>query len=473
MLVADLLFVPTGLLGAAFLTRQLGPDGYGRLTLATTLAAWAEWMILSAFAQATIKFVGEAHDWRPAGAAALRVQVVTASGGALALWLLAGAIARLLNEPALVTYLRLFALGIPAVALAAVHRQILIGRGGFTQGALVTAARWTSRLLLMVLLVELGLSVSGAILGTIGSSLIEVAIARLYVRPSFLSGLTFPVRRLWAYALPLFFFALSARVFSNLDLLLLKMLGGTAAQAGIYGAAQNLAALPLLVVLPLNPLLLSALSRTRRERGERAGRDIIGNAMRGVIGLLPFVCVIVGAAREIVTFLFGSSFLPVAPLLSVLIFGALARSVVIITTTMMTAAGKPAWTAAVSVPLVPLAIAGHLWSIPRWGALGASFVTAALSVLAALAGLLVVYRLWSLLPRVATVLRALVLCVPAYSMAAVWSVPGALLFVKLPAIGLLVLLGFLVLGEFSGSEVALARSLLSRRALSQPKPGEA
>jgi hypothetical protein len=54
-----------------------------------------------------------------------------------------------------------------------------------------------------------------------------------------------------------------------------------------------------------------------------------------------------------------------------------------------------------------------------------------------------------------------------------WPAPGALLFVKLPAIGLLVLIGFLVLGEFSGSEIALARSLLSRRALSQPKPGEA
>jgi O-antigen/teichoic acid export membrane protein len=323
------------------------------------------------------------------------------------------------------------------------------------------------------LLVELGLSVSGAILGIIGSSLIEAAIARLYVRPSFLGGFRFPVRQLWAYALPLFLFAFSVRVFSNLDLMLLKILGGTAAQAGIYGAAQNLATLPLLVVLPLNPLLLSALSRTRRERGERAGRDIIGNAMRGVIGLLPFVCVIVGAAREIVSFLFGSNFLPVAPLLSVLILGVLARSVVVVTTTMMTAAGKPAWTAALSVPLVPLAIAGHLWSIPRWGALGASFVTAVLSMLAALAGLLVVYRLWGLLPRVATVLRALVLCVPAYSMAAVWPTPGALLFVKLPAIGLLLLLGFLVLGEFSGSEIALARSLLSRRALSQEKPREA
>jgi O-antigen/teichoic acid export membrane protein len=472
-LLADALFVPTGLLTAAFLTRQLGPQGYGWLSLATVVTAWAEWIMLSAFTRATIKFVGEADDWRPIGATALRLQLLSGGSGGLILWLLAGPIAELLKEPALVTYLRLSALGIPAVAVAAAHRQILIGLGAFTHSALATSARWTARLVLIVVLVELGLSVSGAILGIIGASLIEVAVARVYVRPSWLRGSAFPVGRLWEYAVPLFLFALSLRVFSNLDLLFLKMLGGTAAQAGIYGAAQNLAMLPGFLVLALSPLLLSTLSRALRDQAGRTPREICSNAMRAVIGLLPLVCIIAGAAPEVVGFVFGSRFLPVAPLLSVLIVGALARSFITVTTTILTAAGKPSWTSALTAPLVPLAIVGHLLLIPRFGPLGAASVTTLLSGLGGFAGFLAVHRLWGVLPPGATVLRSVLLSVPAYTAAVVWPAAGPMLFVKLSALGLMVVLGFLVLGEFNSVEIALARSLLSWRVLSEQKPGRA
>jgi O-antigen/teichoic acid export membrane protein len=469
VLLADALFVPTGLLTAAFLTRQLGPEGYGWLSLAAAVTTWIEWIILSAFTRATIKFVGEAHDWRPVGMTALRLHLMVGGGGGLLLWLLAGPIAMLLKDPRLVTYLRLFALEIPVVALVTVHRQLLVGLGEFTQTALASSAHWVSRLVLVVVLVELGLSVSGAILGIIGSSVIEVAVARVYVRPPLLGRSTFPVGRLWEYAVPLFLFALSLRLFSNLDLFFVKMLGGTAAQAGIYGAAQNLAMLPGFLVVAVSPLLLSTLSRALRDHGGRTPREICTNAMRAVIGLLPFVCIVVGAAPEIVVFVFGSRFLPVAPLLSVLIIGALARASITVTSTILTAAGKPSWTSALTAPLLPLAIAGHLLVIPRFGPLGAASVTTLLSGLGALVGFLAVRRLWGILPPAATVLRSLLLSVPAYGTAVAWTTPGPLLFVKLSAIGLMVLLGFLMLGEFSSAEIALARSLLSWRTLFQQK----
>lgn len=471
-LLADALFVPTGLLAAAFLTRQLGPEGYGQLTLAIAITTWAEWLILSAFARATIKFVGEAPDWRPVGSTALRLHVMAGGASGLLLCILAGPIAAFLSEPALVMYLRLFGLGIPAVALAAVHREILVGRGQFSQSALATSGRWISRLVLTVVLVELGLSVSGAILGVIGASVVEVAVARLYVRPTWLNGAAFPAGRLWQYAVPLFLFALSVRVFGSVDLLLLKALGGTAAQAGIYGGAQNLAMLPNFAAVAMSPLLLSTLSRALRDHGGGAARKVGGMAMRAVIGLLPITCIIVGAAPEIVAFLFGPQFSPAAPLLSVLIFGVVARATFTVSTTILIAAGKPRWTAGLTAPLVPLAIAGHLLAIPRFGPLGASLVTTVLSTAEALAGFIAVYRLWRLLPPRATILRSVALCAPAYAAALLWPAPGPLLFVKLPLIGLTVVLGFFLLGEFSPVELALARSVLSWRTLAPQPPGE-
>jgi hypothetical protein len=107
--------------------------------------------------------------------------------------------------------------------------------------------------------------------------------------------------------------------------------------------------------------------------------------------------------------------------------------------------------------------------IPRFGPLGAAAVTTSLSGLGALVGFLAVHRLWGLLPPAATLLRSVSLSVPAYAAAVAWPTPGPALFVKLPALGLMVLLGFLILGEFSSAEIALARALLSWRALSEQK----
>ncbi|MBI3058601.1 MAG: oligosaccharide flippase family protein, partial [Deltaproteobacteria bacterium] len=228
---------------------------------------------------------------------------------------------------------------------------------GFRQRAFAGASHWIARLLLIVILVELGLSVPGAILGSIGASLVELAIGRFYVRPSLFHRTAFPVRQLWEYAAPLFLFAVSLRLYDRLDLLVLKVLGGSAEQVGIYGAAQNLTLVCGIFALSFSPLLLSALSRMLRRGDMRSAREMGQQAMRVVIGLLPFAGMTAGAALEIVALIFGPIFLPAAPLLAFLIFGALALVMISVATTILTAAGKPGWTFALAGPLVPLAIA--------------------------------------------------------------------------------------------------------------------
>ena len=205
--LAEALLVPTGFFITVFLTRRLGPEDYGLFTLAAVLVAWIESSIKSLFASTMVKFVGQAEDWRPVGATVAQLHLAASAGATLLLWLFASPIATLLDEPALATYLRLSALDIPLYSLARVHRNILVGIGDFRQRALVSAGRWITRLLLIVLLVELGFSVPGAILGSIGASLVELVIGRYYVRPSLFARANFPVRPLWGYAAPLFLFS--------------------------------------------------------------------------------------------------------------------------------------------------------------------------------------------------------------------------------------------------------------------------
>ena len=184
------------------------------------------------------------------------------------------------------------------------------------------------------------------------------------------------------------------------------------------------------------------------------------NALRATIGLLPLAGLTAGSAHELVSFVFGPKFLPTAPILALLIFGAVAMVTIWVTTAMLTAASKPGWAFALTGPLVPLAIMGHLMLIPRFGALGASLVTTIFASVGALATLLGVYRVLHVFPPIGTVCRSILSCGLAYGLASFWPAPGLLILLKFSVIGLIVVLVFVLLGEFSADEVTMARSVV-------------
>ena len=469
---AEVLILPTGLLLTIFLTRRLGPEVYGLFILGMMLAGWMEAIVTSIFARTTVRFVGRAEDWRPVGATVVRVHLVVSVGAALLLWALAPPIAAMFDEPRLVTCLRWFALDVPLFSLGRAHRSILIGLGGFRGRALMGISGAIARLLLMVVLVEMGFSLRGAIAGYIGASLVELVIGRLYVRPSLFRRSSFPIRQLWGYAAPLFLFAVTMRFHRRLDRLALKVLGAMTAQVGIYSAAKNLVRLPNILAMALSPLLLSTLSHMVRAGENDAAREMGRNAMRMVVLLLPFAALAAGAAREVIGLVFGVPFLPAAPLLVFLIFGAVASVMISVCTTILTAADKPNWPIGVAGPMLLLAAPSYWILIPRFGSAGAALVTTIVAVLGALGAMLAVYRVWRILPPAATWIRALLIGAVAYLLALVWPAPGFLVLIKLLVIAALIVGAFLAAREFSVGELAVIGSILRGRMKSGAPPSE-
>src|SRR3954447_16840323 len=422
--LAESLLIPTGLLTAAYLARRLGPEGYGLFMIAAALVAWIEWSLTALFSRASVKFVADAADWRPVGATILRIHLAASLPVALLLWLFSEPVARLLRMPEVSAYLRLFAADIPLFSLAQAHRNILVGLGNFTERALAAATRWVSRLVLVVLLVELGLSIQGAIWGSIGASLVELVVIRTFVRPAFSAPVSVPMAKLWGFAAPLLFSALALRFYDKLDLITLTALGGTAQQAGLYGAAQNLSILPGLFALSLSPVLLSALSRALRDGDGQLSRELSQLAMRGVVLLLPFAGLIAGSATEIVRLVFGTAFGPAAPLLSWLIFAALALVQVSVGTAILTAFGRPGLTFALTAPFPLLALLGYLLLIPRMGPAGAALVTTLSGTAMGLATVVAVIRVCQTPPPIGSVFRSTLLCAVAYSAGTLWATHG-------------------------------------------------
>jgi O-antigen/teichoic acid export membrane protein len=374
-----------------------------------------------------------------------------------------------MDEKALADYLRLFSLDIPIFGLAQCHRQLLIATGAFNERAYLSAARWIGRLVLIVVLVQLGLSVQGAIVGSILASCLEVIVGRYFIQVPIFGKSDFDSRRFWNYAASLSVSGLSMRTFDKLDILMLKLLGGTAAVAGFYGAAQNLSILPGIFALSFSPLLLSTLSRLLKDEDKSFAKEFIKDSIRLTVLLLPFGAIVVSSSQEIVRFFFGDRYIDAAPLLSFLIFSALCVSISSATTAIITASGKPHWTLLLVGPCVPIAIIGHFYLIPRFGALGASMVTTCLSVLLTIISMVVVYRMWHSLPSLATFIRVFIVSAIVYFAGAFWTAQGLYLILKLCILSLLVLGSYLLLREFSAEEIEIGRSfVLNRRRI---KPG--
>ena len=113
VLLAEALSFPSGILVAAYLTRRLGPSGYGLFALAASLVATIEWFIGSMLSRATIKLTAEADEWRGVAVSILRRHLLIGFGLGAATWAAAGQIGRGSIRPSSPPLVRLAAIQIP------------------------------------------------------------------------------------------------------------------------------------------------------------------------------------------------------------------------------------------------------------------------------------------------------------------------------------------------------------------------
>ena len=461
--IAEALILPTGFITAVFLARRLGPVGYGMFALASTVIVFAEWGCTAIFSNTTLKFISEAaDDWGPVATTVSRLYVLAGIAMAVLLFFLARPLALLFAEPAMVGHLQLFALDVPIVSLGSANINILLGRGCFQKRALISAGRWIARLILIILFVELGFSIAGAIMGSIGASVIELAISCLYVRLRFFSRSSFPARKLWGFVVPLFMNSLCIRLI-KLDLFALKALGATAAEVGFYGAATNLSIPPSLLSASLSPPLLSTLSGLLGQGQDEQATEIGRTAVRSAFWLLPFAVMTAGASSEIVDFIFGQTFLPAGPMLALLIFATVGLHAMGIANALLTASHRPGLTLVLAIPIVPLSFIGYLFVIPALGGIGAAAVMAAGACFIGFGTILIACRVWGIRCPSGDFLKCILCSLFAYGLTILWPASGWAVVVKVITIVVAILIAFLFLGLFTSHEKALLRSLLSMR----------
>lgn len=452
-MIGEGISLPAALVTAAVLTRGLGPEGYGRFTVAATLVTTLEWILVAVFAKVVIKFVAEAEDWHPVAATAFRTYVLAGAALGGSLWLAAGGIAAALSDPELAGHLRLFALEIPLFTAAMACRNILAGLGGYGQQAMAGAARWLGRMVFIVVFIQLGWAVQGAILGSIGGVLLGFLVGQAFVgRPTFGSA-EFPYRRLVQLAVPAFLLLLTVRLFDRVALLVLNALQGAGPEVGFYGAAQNLSMVTGVVAMTVTPILISTVGAARRADNEARAREIVGGALRASIAALPFAAIVAGSSGEVFRLLFGPEFAAAAPLGEWMAFVAVGLVIISVATSLLIAHGRLWGTLWLTGPLLPLSVLGHFVLIPRYGALGAAMVTTVTAFVGAAICVVSAHRVWQVPASFGTLLRSLGFSLAAFWLAAAWPAPGVLVVGKAAVLSVAVVAAFLLTGELSRDEI--------------------
>lgn len=459
---AQLVTLTSGFLTAFFLTRWLEPNGYGLYSLAVNLVIFVEQIIMAMFLRPSIKHVADAHDPIPVAATVIRLFACLGFGGAVAVALSANSLSKLFSEPGISTLLPLLAIEIALSSWSQGHIGILMGLGKYDQPALLGAIRWCTRLVLVVSLVAAGFSVEGAVLGCVLASLVEAILCRYMLCVPIFTASPMPVRAFFATTGALTFAGLAARLFVGIDLFMLKGLGVSTADVGIYAAVQIVSTAPIFLAAGSAQTLLSALSRALRAGKIDAATKTARTTLRVPFWLLPGAAIAAGSSTQLMELLFGELFAVGGPILALLVFASLALLELIFATSIVTASGHNR--RALRDVLVPLLIAipSHLMLIPRFGGLGAAAATTGACIIAMFFGLSSVHTIWRALPPFGSVVRCCIVAACFGVVSTSWNTSGFMLLTELTVLALLSFLALFLLGEFPHTDRAAFWSLFRR-----------
>jgi O-antigen/teichoic acid export membrane protein len=363
-----------------FLTRELGPAGYGTFALALSVTGLLRRASSGATSQAVARYVAERHGDTAAITGvlgmALRIRLLTAAAIAVALFVLAGPIADVYNAPELAWPLRGVAVAFFGQSVMNFIYTVFVAlRRAFSSFTVViseSAMEFTAS----VGLVLLGGGATGAAFGraigyTFGAALGLFMLGRVLGRSPLFGTPASPVgrREFVNYAGAMLIVSSASAVFAQLDVLLLGAFLTTTA-VGIYSAPLRLLAL---LGYPGYALAQGVAPRLARHPDEPPNLEALTRALGYVIILQAgLVALLLVWAKPIVLLALGPEFLESAEVLRALtpfvFLGGLAPLLI----SPLNYAGEGRRRIPISIATVLVAAGIYVVLIPEIGVLGAA-----------------------------------------------------------------------------------------------------
>lgn len=375
LMCSQVIFLASGLAVNFGLARLLGVAEYGSFGLVMSVLVVVELFVITGIPEVMQKFGGE----RPEAMAqlvkqTLRWQMLYTVLVFAAFELSAPLLAQWFRDPSLTPLLRIAGFDIIVYGLYKYFLGVQNGLHRFAQYTRLGITYSLSRVAAILLLVWLGFSVQGALIGNMIASAAALLLALMFYRPTKERVETQPLRYgAWAAQNVLYFVGLNA--FFALDLWFIKYFL-SAEEVGLYVSAAVLAKLSYFMSIAISAVLLPSLSRAIALQDEKRATELTQDTLRYLLIFLTLAIVIVAlTANELIALFFGKEFVGAAPVLSLLTAGLSGVTLMAVINTIMIARNRMAACFVMVLVLVAVDVVLNIVLVPRYQLMGGAMAT--------------------------------------------------------------------------------------------------
>jgi O-antigen/teichoic acid export membrane protein len=455
-------FIASGYVVSVILARGLGPSLYGYYGILVSLITRIELITSAGIPGAIAKLIPEHRDDPTPVESTARGLLLAIGFLAFALcWLSAPLVERTFNIPNSTHLFRIAALDIPATALYVSYTGILGGHRRFGHLAVAQMVYAASKVLGVLILLELGMSVGGVLLTNALATMVACIFLLLKFPPSGFRPDPALLKRIGAIAVPMGTYLIAAQVLSNMDLWALQVMwGGSEEEVGRYVAALNISRTLAIIPTVQSGVLFASLAWALAANDIPRVRRHIQEATRfALIAAAGALAMLAPDASALMSTIFSSAYSPGGRFLEyqLVAFGvyglldAYAHTLVV--------SGRQWLAAGILLALLPVAWLSNVLLIPRVGAIGAAMSLAlGLGTGVVIMGA-VTWRRFGSLVRLATVLRV-VLAAGVAVLVSEMLVPvhGAWVLAKIGLIGLIYLAVLVLTREVTSADLGMGKA---------------
>jgi stage V sporulation protein B len=402
---AKVWFILSGL-GLHFaLPRLMTAEEFGLYQVVIGVVSIINAVIITGTYQTVSKYISQQPDradsvkWK-----SLRLQTLVGGGIAAGFFLLAPLTARYLNDERLTGWLRIASLITLSYSFYAVFTGYFNGQKKFLAQSSLDMTYSTLKLGFILLLVWLGYGVAGGVGGFALAAATILAISAVAARSGARRG---EVRAsdLLRFQSYLLLFTLTLNLLQKVDLILIKSLSSpdatTASEnAAFYGAAINLANITYQIIISVTFVIFPLISEATFANDREKTRAYISNTMRYTLMIMaPAAALFSANASEALRVVYPEAYQAGGAALGVVAFGMMFFGALHVTTTMISASGRPVVSLAIGALTLTTSVALNALLIPRMGIAGAALgTTAAMAAGAAVGGVYLFAKFGALMP---------------------------------------------------------------------------
>jgi len=462
LMAAEVVFMGSGYVMHFAVGRWLGPGLYGIFGLVLYLTVMLRAAFLEGIPKAVSKYTAEDNSNANAiKKEAIRIQIVLSTFIFVIFFSLSGTIASMLNDPRLAPHLRLSAFMIPLYSLYLVFTGTLSGLRRFRTLSLTYTIYALARMGLVLVLIFLGFSVGGAVLGLVLAAFVGMLVAYNCCR----SGVTssrFRRSKLIGFGTPIIVYSVAVFLLLDVDLLFVKGLLSENVLVGLYTSAKTLARVPYFVFAALSTSLFPSIARSFSMNDIDLTKKYINQSLRYTLIIsFPIAFIVSGTADSLIETVYSASFAGAGPSLSILIFALSFFSGFMILSTIIMGIGHPGISTILAAVMLLVNVFLNFILIPRYQLLGGALAASVSFLLGLALAAAYVYAKFHTLVNPSSLLRIFVASAIVYIISIKFSIPGIPLFGQYICLFALYLVLLLFLREIRKEDIGVARGIFT------------